>query len=326
MLHPIKICILCGGSGSRLYPLSTKDIPKQFISLGEKGTLLEETLRRVDLITTLYQEKGYQVVEPLLIMHKNHKLPNELKKYENYILYEDYANDTAVAILRLVLSTLHQNTNLLILPADHYIHHVDQFVQDIVNGTTLLTLDNIVLYGITPNSPDTKYGYIIPTSNGVTFKEKPSLDVAIQLLNQNAVWNAGIFLANNQLLYQLLSNSSYNLMDWINHPRQGKTVSFDVAVLQQFNHIKLYYSSEWGWNDIGSWNTFCEVPEIKKDLYQYISDQCENVKIINRTKLNIITIGCQNLFVIGHGDNLLIMSNEQDYHNHLKNIVQQYNL
>src|SRR3989338_7793210 len=95
-----KVCpvILCGGSGTRLWPISTAKIPKQFISLGESGTLLEETIRRVDLVNQECHQHGYAVYEPLLVMHRSHTLPIELSKYEANIVYEDYANDTAVAV------------------------------------------------------------------------------------------------------------------------------------------------------------------------------------------------------------------------------------
>jgi mannose-1-phosphate guanylyltransferase len=323
MVNKILICILCGGSGSRLYPLSTKHIPKQFISLGEKGTLLQETIRRAYLINDKLKEQNHIVHDIMLMMNKNHQLPDELKQYETNIIYEDYANDTAVAILRAVIaSQKYGDINLLILPADHYINHVDQFVFDIVEGTKLLKQDNIVLYGITPTSPDTKYGYILDINNQIIFKEKPNYETAVSLLSQNAVWNAGIFLASNQLLYQLLSP----MMDWIEHPRIGKADSFDITVLQQFSNIQLYQSQEWGWSDVGSWQSLTEIDEIKKDLYHYISDECQNVKIINKTKMNIMTIGCHDLYIVAHDDNILIMSSQQDYNNNLKNIVQKYNL
>jgi mannose-1-phosphate guanylyltransferase len=323
MINKIQLCILCGGSGSRLYPLSTKTIPKQFISLGDKGTLLQETIRRANLIADKLKEQHYIVFDTMLIMNKNHQLPEELKQYQHNVIYEEYANDTAVAILRATLaSQVHGDVNLLILPADHYIKHVEQFVNDIINGINLLTSNNIVLYGITPTSPDTKYGYILEQNCLITFKEKPCKELAISLLNQDAVWNAGIFLASNTLLYDLLTP----MMTWINHPREGKAASFDIAVLQQFNNIKLYKSHDWCWSDIGSWQSLTEIDEIKKDMYHYISDACQNVKIINKTKMNIMTIGCNDLYVIAHDNNILIMSSQEDYNNNLKNIVQQYNL
>lgn len=314
---------MCGGSGSRLYPLSTKNIPKQFITIGEKGTLLEETLRRVELIKDLYIKNNYIVYDPLLIMNKNHALPEDLKKYKFNILYEEYANDTAIAILRTAIyAQFDPDVNLLILPADHYINHVEQFSQDIVEGTKLLTTNNIVLYGITPTSPATQYGYILDENNQITFKEKPCLEDAMALLEQHAVWNAGIFLAYAQLLYSLLTP----MMDWVTHPKPGRAVSFDVAVLQQFKNIKLSKSGDWGWSDVGSWKTLTEIKEIQQDLYHYISDECQNVKIINKTNNKIITIGCQDLYIVAHDDNILIMSTQEDYNNNLKNIVQKYNL
>ena len=75
-MYRLQPVILCGGRGVRLWPISTAKIPKQFISLGDKGTLLEETIRRVNLVLTESEQKGYQTHEPVLVMNKDHCLPS----------------------------------------------------------------------------------------------------------------------------------------------------------------------------------------------------------------------------------------------------------
>lgn len=323
----IKIVILCGGSGTRLWPISTPSIPKQFISLGDKGTLLQETLRRVSLINDLCLHKGYNVYEPLLIMHHSHKLPSELSSYETNVIYEQYANDTAVAIAKaaLEIKKLHSDdVTMLILPADHYIYNVTRFVEDIVEGLNHLKKDKIVLYGIDPTSPETKYGYIIPNETGVTFKEKPNINLALELIQQRALWNSGIFLADSDLLISCLTEPKHNIMDWINNPRDGKAASFDVAVLQEYHNIYALHCKDWFWSDVGTWQSFTEIPEIKVEMELTNSStvsNCNNVNILNRSNGNIVVIGCKDLFVVLNGSNLLIMSTEGDYNNNLKEIA-----
>jgi mannose-1-phosphate guanylyltransferase len=323
----IIICILCGGTGFRLWPLSTEQTPKQFITLGNKGTLLEETLRRINILSQRLKEYNYIVYDPLLLMNKNHKLPPELSLYEQYVIYEEYANDTAAAILKMAIAVkakYSNNIEMLILPADHYIYNINNFVTDIINGTNYLTLNNIVLYGINPTGPETKYGYIIPHENHVTFKEKPDIEYAKELIKQNALWNAGIFLAHTNLLISCLEKSSYNINDWIVNPREGKSVSFDIAVLQQYPYIYAHHSKDWMWDDIGTFNTFLELPDIKnaiKEDITTIKHTCKNVIVVNKNNKNIVTIGCENLYIISDKDNLLIMNNTIDYSNILKSIV-----
>ena len=126
---------------------------------------------------------------------------------------------------------------MVVLPADHYIENVEAFVHDIVEGITHVIKENIVLYGIEPIAPETKYGYIVPNPNGVWFREKPDAITALELIKQKALWNSGIFAAHVDLILKCLRNSQYSIMDWVTSPREGKAPSFDVAVLQEHKHI-----------------------------------------------------------------------------------------
>lgn len=321
----IQPIILCGGSGTRLWPISTPKNPKQLISLGEKGTLLEETIKRVLLVAKKCGET-YKVNDPLLVMHIDHKLPSELNMFRNNIVYEDFANDTAVAVAKACIEIKNKdNSNdiiILSLPADHYIENVDIFITDIVDGINNINNENIVLYGIEPTSPETKYGYIIPSDNGVWFKEKPSMKMAEDLIKQKALWNSGIFAANINLILKYLYNSPYDIINWIKNPREGKAPSFDIAVLQEHKNIYAHHCMNWKWSDVGTWDSFISIPEIKNELNKnaIISQSC-NVNILNRGLGNIVTIGCKNLMIIANGNDILIMSNDNDYNNNLKEIA-----
>lgn len=320
--------ILCGGSGTRLWPISTPKIPKQLISLGNKGTLLEQTLKRVDLISDKCNKYGIKSLDPILIMHKDHNLPKDFYKKDIKIIYEEYANDTAVAVARLakyIKDNYNDTTDIIItvLPADHYIYNTDQFIKDIFEGILSVNFNNIVLYGLDPTSPETKYGYILPT-NPIKFIEKPEINVAIELLNNNALWNSGIFSAYNNLIYQLLEINKYNIFNWIDNPREGKAPSFDIAILQEHNEIYAKHCNGWQWSDVGTWESFTQIPEIKMEINNNISNimkHCDNTQIINRTNKNIVAIGCSNLLVVNTDSDILILSTEKDYNNDLKQIA-----
>lgn len=329
MSHICKIqpVILCGGSGTRLWPFSTPKIPKQFISLGKRGTLLEETIRRLSLV--MDKSVGYETFAPLLIMHHTHRLPPELSMHESNVVYEEYANDTAVAVAKSVLEIQKRHKELdnmimIVLPADHYIYNIDAFVKDITDGITHVTENNIVLFGIDPTGPETKYGYIIPSKPKITFREKPDATLALDLIDQNALWNSGIFAANVNVVLKSLNMSRYNIMDWIHHPRNGKAQSFDVAVLQEHDDIYAHHCDGWRWSDVGTWESFMEIPEIKNEMVDYqISNvtECTDVNVLNRSPNNIVIIGCSHLTVVANGQDLLIMSNKGDYNNQLKEIA-----
>lgn len=330
-LQPI---ILCGGQGCRLWPISTSKIPKQFISLGTKGTLLEETLRRVSLVIAECKKKGYDTYDPLLIMHVSHTLPPELSKYQPNVVYEQYANDTAVAVARACVEVKNRhddcecaNVIMLVLPSDHYIENVDAFVYDIVDGITAVKDDSIVLYGIEPTSPETKYGYIIPSVTGIWFREKPDAITALELIKQKALWNSGIFAANVDLVFDCLRDSPHNIMDWLIHPKDGKAASFDVAVLQEHPKIHAHYCLRWRWSDVGTWESFTAIPEVKdemtlaRDSSTIIMSNCNNVNVLKRSPGNIVVIGCDDLLVVTSGSDLLIMPNKGDFNNQLKEIA-----
>lgn len=327
VIYKIQPVVLCGGNGSRLWPISTFETPKQFISLGNKGTLLGETINRISRLGV--ESKDYIIFDPLLIMHNTHKLPPENTDIHCNIIYEEYANDTAVAVARaaLEIKSMHPKDSeiiMLVFPADHYIYNVDIFVKDILEGLTHLTYNNIILYGIDPTGPETKYGYIIPLNNGVKFKEKPDASLALELLNQNALWNSGIFAANTNLILERICNSPYNITDWITNPKEGKAPSFDVVVLQEYNNIYAHHCSGWRWSDVGTWESFTNIPEIQDEILKssnVIMESCVNATVLNRNHSNLILIGCKDLLVVTNESDILIMQNTGDYNNLLKDIA-----
>lgn len=320
--------ILCGGSGTRLWPLSTCDIPKQFIKIQNQGTFLEQTVNRVNECTDFLSKK-YEIINPVFVMHKNHDLPEELKKTPNDIVYENYANDTAVAIAKatIFIKNKYEKTDnmiMLILPADHYVENIENFIYDISDGIKNVNTDNIVLFGIEPTSPESKYGYIIPTSNGVNFKEKPDTSAALELIKRKALWNSGIFSGTVDNIFEQLNNSKYNIMDWIINPRDGKAPSFDVAVLQEYQNIHAHNCLNWKWSDVGTWKSFINLPEVQKEIKNQSSvmmKECKNVNVLNRNNHNIVVIGCSDLLIVFNDDDLLIMPNDDKYNNQLKQIA-----
>lgn len=316
-MYTVQPVILCGGSGTRLWPLSTNDVPKQFVKVGDK-TLLEHT---IDRVTYLSEGSEYRWLDILFVSHQKYPL-----KYDN-VLYENYANDTAVAIYRTVeyLKNDASNTILLFLPSDHYISKPDRFKADVLEGINKVTHENIVIYGIEPTGLESKYGYILNNNdNSVSFKEKPSLDVAKDLINEGALWNSGMLAVNLSHLKQLLDAT--NLQDWLINEREGKAPSFDVAVLQEQKgqyQLSVIKCQDWEWSDVGTWDSFLSVPVIKDEILSQekckICD-CKNVNVLTRTDSNVVVIGCSNINVIVTEDKILVMDNSVDHSGILKSI------
>lgn len=330
----IQPVILCGGSGTRLWPISTQKIPKQFITVGKRGTLLEETIRRVALVMKTCESKhAFKTYDQLLIMHHSHSLPEELSIYESSVIYEPFANDTGVAIAKAVLEikNRHNNENVtvLVLPADHYIDNINEFVNSLVDGILKVSDNNIVLFGIQPLSPESKYGYIIPTiNNGISFKEKPDRNMAINLISKGALWNSGIVAAKLNTILTGLKMSSYNIMDWITNPREGKALSFDVAVLQEYPYLYAQICNDWRWSDVGTWDAFTEIPEVKAEMIPSgttIIHDSSNVNVLNRGHGKVVVFGCSDLLVVVNGNDILIKPNNKDYNTQLKELASSLN-
>jgi mannose-1-phosphate guanylyltransferase len=337
MSRVIQPVVLCGGGGSRLYPISNPKTPKQFVSLGERGTLLEQTLERINKISNLCRDNNFIVYNPLLIMHNTHKehleCLNSISLFDYDIIYEEYANDTAVAVANVCchITKKYKDDDIIIVvfPADHYIYEIDHFINDICNGITSVTDNNIVLFGLEPTQPTTKYGYIIKSEDQignqtVKFIEKPNITLASSLISMNALWNSGIFAASNKLILKCLTESEYNIMDYVYNPKAGKMPSFDIVVLQQYDNIIVHECAGWKWSDVGTWDSFLEIPEIKQELVSnqsVITNECVNTQVLNRGNGNTVLIGCKNIIVIRNGDDILIMSNNEDYNTQLKNIA-----
>jgi len=210
----------------------------------------------------------------------------------------------------------------LVLPADHYIHNVEAFVRDITTGIDSVNDTNIVLYGIDPTGPETKYGYIIPAPDGIRFHEKPDSDRAMKLINDGALWNSGIFAADVDVVLESLNRT--NIFDWVENPRRGKASSFDVAVLQEHKNIFAIHCSGWKWSDVGTWESFVDIPPVKEEMdrmEKVITKNCDNISVVNKGMGNIVLIGCKDLLVVNVDGNILIMPNKGDHNNSLKEIA-----
>ncbi len=307
--------ILCGGSGTRLWPLSRKLMPKQFLKLLDNESLFQKTLKR----------NSFVVDDFLIITNKEQYFlaldQMEEINFENVsFILEEIGKNTAAAIAFAAFES-DENEILLITPSDHLIKNEQKYKEAIDKARKLAKQGYLVTFGINPKNPNTGYGYI--EANGedvVKFHEKPDIDTAKEYLKKgNFYWNSGMFMFKagvylNELkkyspkVYeeaikayekrQQISNNQIRIKKMQNIP----DISIDYAVMEKSKKIKVV-ESEFEWNDIGSFDSLIE--EVESDKYISIDAKNNFLKVSNQKK-EVALIGVDDLIVIDTPDSLLI--------------------
>ena len=213
------------GSGTRLWPLSRKSFPKQFLSLGEgKGTLLQKTQERISNIQN--------ITSPILVCNEEHRFivaeqMREINVKPKKILLEPFGRNTAPAITlaALLISEDIKDSNLLVLSADHEIIDKKKFIEVINKGLEYSESKRLVTFGVIPNSAETGYGYIqskkqfddlkIEGSDIVSFIEKPSLEKLQLIKDKHYTWNSGIFLFKAKTILEEIKNLNLSFIHYV---------------------------------------------------------------------------------------------------------------
>ena len=277
---------MSGGAGTRLWPKSKKNMPKQFIDFGG-WTLFQKTLERIK--NPIFDYPIISTNISYLNLVRRYLSKYKMKKYK--ILLEPVKKNTSAAILSSVLlDEIPFEQPMIFFPADHLIEEVRQFNKAIISNKKYLDEDNISIFGIKPNLPSSQYGYFLTkkTSKGFSkvskFIEKPNLNYAKKIIKKNGYLNSGIIFAskisiiNNFRKYQTktlnfcidavcksrVSNNVY----YLNKKSFQKIpeISFDYAILEKsrnINGIKLNIA----WSDLGSWKEISNIFKINRSKY-----------------------------------------------------------
>jgi len=338
MLKVIPV-ILCGGKGTRLWPLSRQSYPKQFLALyGErKESLLQQTYRRISDLEGLES--------PIIICNEEHRflVAEQMRNIEvkpNAIILENEGKNTAPAIALGAIKArelIKEDTLLLILSADHIIDDVKSFQKVLKKGFKYAEKDNLVTFGVIPKYPETGYGYIeseaiykeeeINISKIKKFIEKPDKELTkILIKNKSFTWNSGMFVFKTSLILKELDKNapivlkqcrdafskSIKDLDFIridpNSFSKSPNVSIDIAVMEK-TKLGLVISLDAGWSDIGSWKSIWQKEEkdsrgnfIKGKVVDVNSNEC----YIRSEDRLVVTIGLKNLIVVENQDAILI--------------------
>ena len=318
----MKIVILAGGSGTRLWPYSRSSFPKQFLHFGEEKTLLQKTISRFLPIAA---------PEDIIIMTNQdyfHHVRSQVKELapalEKQILVEPERKNTAPAIA-LAVSYLRdflqcdENECFLVSSSDHLIAPEEVFLEAVKKGESLAKEGKNVIFGIRPHKPETGYGYIKADAEGNVerFIEKPDYAMAQQyLISGEYLWNSGIFLFQIKTFLEELQAYSPevaekiegNFQDVIRRFSDFPEVSIDYALMEK-SQKTVVIPLDITWSDVGSWDSVYDV--LEKDANQNVKVgnvldiDTKNCLIMGDKRL-ISTIGLEDLLVIETEDAIFI--------------------
>ena len=347
---PIIPVILCGGTGSRLWPLSRESYPKQFLSLKkeEKFSLLQNTIKRISTLKNLKK--------PILVCNEEHRFivaeqMRQLNIEDFIILLEPFGRNTAPAITLAALKSLEieQDPTLLILSSDHEINKKEKFLNVISKGLKFTEMDKLVTFGVVPTSPEIGYGYIKATKpfgeyiegfDIESFIEKPDKETAQKFIKDNRfTWNSGIFMFKAKEIIKEINKFSPEILihcknaidksardlDFQRLDKESfekcEDISIDVAVMEMTSK-GIVIPLKAGWSDVGSWKVIWE-----NSTKDHNGNHLEGNVILENTKNSyfrsedrlVVGIDLDDLIVVETRDSILISNKNSSQK--VKNIV-----
>lgn len=317
----MKVVILAGGSGTRLWPYSRTSIPKQFLHFGDKHSLLQKTvLRFLPLVT-------FSDIVIVTNQQYLHLVNTQLKEIDVdlscQVLIEPEKKNTGPAIALAISYLLERgcdaNECVLVASSDHLIAPEVRFLEAIPDALRMAEKGKNVVFGIRPNKPETGYGYIQADENGDVerFVEKPDAVLAQKyVLSGNYLWNSGIFLFRADVFMQemrehcpaIAENMGSGFKAAIAQFSDMPDISIDYALMEKSKKTAMI-PLDISWSDVGSWDSVYDVMEKDENSNVKIGNVCDidtkNCLIMGSKRL-ISTIGLEDLIIIETEDVLLI--------------------
>jgi mannose-1-phosphate guanylyltransferase len=333
-------CIIAGGAGTRLWPVSREAMPKPFMRLPDGESLLQKTFKRATgladvetLLTVTNREVYFRTVDDYRLLNDNH--------VQLDFLLEPFGRNTAPAVAAAALHVLSRygaDAQLLILPADHLINDLEAFGAAVASARKLADEGWLVTFGLKPHKPETGFGYI-EKGQALTgdayqvarFVEKPNADTAREFLAGGLhLWNGGMFCMRVDVLLSELETHAPDVLAAVRHclaqctSKEGKKelqmelesisfalapdISIDYALLERSQKVAVI-PCEIGWSDIGSWQALRELAPGDAQ-----GNQCNGQTVlhdvsncyIDSPKRLVGAVGLDNLIIVDTPDALLI--------------------
>ncbi len=331
--------ILCGGAGSRLWPVSREDHPKPFIKLADGQSLLQKAFLRAATLPNVTEMLTVTNRELIFKTQDEYEDVNTNGIATGFIL-EPFGKNTAPAIAMAALhvsETYGEDALMLVLAADHLISNQTAFERSVQEATVLAQQGKIVTFGIKPSAAETGFGYIEFDGNNVKrFVEKPSFEVAKSYVDSgHYLWNSGMFCFAAGSMLREMAKCYPELLEqaikcWhLTIPLSGKSlfqaeldkgsfadmpdISIDYAVMEKSQQVAVV-SCDIGWSDIGSWNAIAELtePDDKGNRVQgeVLLHDVRNCYVQSESRL-VGAVGVNDLLIIDTYDALLVAHKSQ---------------
>lgn len=339
--------ILSGGSGTRLWPLSTRDRPKQFLNLLGPLSMFQLTFQRCA------DDRIFR--NPMIVGSSSHEeiLQEQIREVganPSAIILEPCARNTAPAIALAALAAEKPSDLLLVMPSDHVIKNVSAFQKAVQESISIAQSRWLVTFGIEPTGPETGYGYIqqgdaiVGSSRSLSaqrFVEKPSLEKAEKMLRDGDYsWNAGIFLFRADTYLAAMEKHCPEMLDACKSAMaKGRTAgeiyypdpdafasapseSIDYAIMERAEKIAVTPVSP-GWSDVGSWDSLFDISD-KDENSNVIFGKAETIRssnvLIHSHDLDVAVFGVENLIIVTHQNRVVILPRGQSQN--VKDIAQ----
>lgn len=328
-MNDVQVVIMAGGQGSRFWPISRMEKPKQFLSISSSGeSLIQATARRVASLSSR---------PPLVVTNVLHEKLAREHLPQSSLLLEPLGKNTAASIGFAAVALRKQGIDpiMVVLPADHSVTDEGKLIESLLAGISLATKHEVmVTIGIKPTYPNTGYGYIkkgVPLgSDGFMvrrFFEKPNVERAIEYCKSpDFFWNSGMFVWRASVILEAIEEYMPQLYEQLltielalgtalekstieKAFQEMESTSIDFGVLELARNCAVVPAYDFGWNDVGSWDAWAE---------HFKKDQKENLlhgdavaidssgSVVYSTGKFIALVGVEDIVVIDSGDAVLI--------------------
>ena len=324
----MKCIVLAGGAGDRLWPLSRKNYPKQFLNIKHNNSLFQETITR-----------NLPFCDEFIIVSNNSYKPiieSQMKQFQAVscrIVYEEKGKGTAFA-LALASHMLGEKEEIMLLPSDLYLCG-DGYSDAIYEAKTLAQKGEVVLFGIRPDKPNTAFGYIRTHGQRVVrFIEKPSKELAEKIFaDDSTYWNSGMLLTRNDLLQRELDKYLPAFEEWFrsvtlsekgnieikaNSVENLHKVSIEKGLLERCKHVAMVLL-QCDWKDVGNFQVYQSIKE-GEERQKIVSDSCTDVTVINDTEHQLVVANGLTDTIIVNTDDAVYVSDSKQV-NEIKKII-----